>query len=174
MEAYLLDTNVISDWLVETKQRHEAVSEKAEQAAREQAVLLTSAVVLEEIEYGLAAMGKVAREVLAEFRAQVDRQFVRKRLLLDVSRSTSIVYGDLRAKLFEKFGPKDRRTKKRQVDELTDPTTSKKLGIRENDLWIAAQAVERNLVLVSNDHHIRRIREVAPELRVEDWASGGS
>ena len=46
--------------------------------------------------------------------------------------------------------------------------TSKRLEIQENDLWIVAQAVERNLVLVSNDA-MKRIREIAPDLVVEDW-----
>lgn len=50
-----------------------------------------------------------------------------------------------------------------------DPVTAKELGIDENDLWIAAQSIEHNLILVSNDK-MARIREVAgPVLDVEDW-----
>ncbi len=173
MKGYLLDTNAICDWFDETKPRHTAVSEKAEQVAREQAVVLTSAIVLGEIEYGIAAIGQDEQHSLSEFRTQVNRQFVQKRLLLNVSRSTTSVYGNLRARLFEKFAPKSRRRKGLRPEELIDPITSKELGIQENDLWIAAQAIERNLVLVSNDA-IKRIREVASELRVEDWAADES
>jgi len=53
---------------------------------------------------------------------------------------------------------------------LVDPVTAKVLGIQENDLWIAAQAIERNLILVTNDG-MSRIREIASELRIEDWGS---
>ena len=43
------------------------------------------------------------------------------------------------------------------------------LGIDENDLWIAAQAIEHNLVLVTNDE-MKRIKHVAgPVLDIEDW-----
>lgn len=56
-------------------------------------------------------------------------------------------------------------------------TTAPELGIDENDLWIVAQAVERNLVLVTSDK-MRRIRKTIRELhsgfRVEDWAKPGN
>lgn len=170
MKGYLLDTNAVSDWFDATRPRHAAVSDKAEHCARANAALLTSTVVLGEIEYGIRVAPKDKTQTLDELRAQVEIQFVGKRFLLDVSRSTTIVYGDLRARLFEKYAPRNKRKKGLRPEELTCPVTSKKLGIQENDIWIAAQAIERNLVLVSNDAHMKRIRDIAPELRVEDWA----
>jgi len=119
-------------------------------------------------------IGQDEQHSLAEFRDQVVKQFAQKRLLLNVSRSTTSVYGDLRARLFEKYAPRKKRTKRRRPEQLQSPVTSKELGIHENDLWIAAQAIERNLVLVSNDAHMKRIRDVAPELQVEDWRVGSS
>lgn len=173
MKGYLLDTNAICDWLDESKPRHAAVSKKVEQAAQAQAVMVTSSIVLGEVEYGIAATGGKAKQSLVEFRAQVAKQFAQKRLLLSVSRSTTTIYGELRAKLFEKFAPKNRRTKGLRPEEMLDPVTAKELGIQENDLWIAAQAIERNLVLVTNDA-MARIQEVASELKVEDWAAVAS
>ena len=170
MKGYLLDTNAVSDWFDATKARHAVVSDKAEHCARANAVLLTSTVVLGEIEYGIRTAPKGMLQVLNDLRAQVDVQFVHRRFLLDVSRFTTIVYGDLRARLFEKYAPRNKRTKKLRPEQLQCPVTSKELGIQENDIWIAAQAIERNLVLVSNDAHMKRIRNIAPELRVEDWA----
>lgn len=170
MKGYLLDTNAICDWLDRTKPRHDAVSKKVEQAASDQAIILTSSIVLGEIEYGIAAVGANEHHPLLEFRAQVAKQFAQERLLLNVSRSTTLVYGNLRARLFEKFGPKAKRKKGLRAEELVDPTTSKELGIQENDLWLVAQAIERNVILVTNDS-MERIREVVPELRVEDWAA---
>ena len=50
---------------------------------------------------------------------------------------------------------------------------ARELGIDENDLWIVAQAVERNLVLVTSDK-MWRIRETVcelyPDFGSEDWA----
>jgi len=72
--------------------------------------------------------------------------------------------------LFEKCAPRRRRTKARRPEELTDPVTSKLLGIQENDLWIAAQAFERRFVLVSNDAMNRIASIFTPEeFSVEDW-----
>ena len=77
----------------------------------------------------------------------------------------------MRAGLFRKFGPKSRRPK--WAEELADPTTAKLLGIQENDIWIAAQALQFSFVLVTNDKMLP-VRQVAPELRIENWARSGA
>jgi len=168
MKGYLLDTNAISDWLDSTRPRHDAVSERIDQCARAKAVLLTSTVVLGEIEYGIRVSPKGKAQFLDQLLAQVDAQFVNRRLLLEVSRSTTAVYGEVRGRLFERYATRDKRRKGLRPEELVCPVTSKVLGIQENDLWIAAQAIDRNLVLVSSDR-MQRIQDVAPELKVEDW-----
>jgi predicted nucleic acid-binding protein len=169
MKGYLLDTNAVSDWLDSTKPRHASVSRRIEELAAAKALLLTSTVVLGEIEYGIKVAPQERQQSLDKLRAQVDIEFVHKRLLLDVTRSTTLVYGDLRARVFEKYAGKERK-KGLRPEQLVCPITSKDLGIQENDLWIAAQAIERHLVLVSNDA-MMQIREVATELDVEDWGS---
>lgn len=81
---------------------------------------------------------------------------------------TANKYGELRALLFEKYLPGKRKPGLRP-EQLIDPVTSLELGIQENDLWIAAQAMARNLTLVTNDK-LSRIREVAgDELHIENW-----
>ena len=100
------------------------------------------------------------------------KDFVGKRLpdVLHIQRSTSIPYGQIRATLFKKFAPKNRRNGLRPC-QLVDPVTATSLGIQENDLWIAAQAVEFNLVLVTHDRTIH-LKEVAADfLEFEDWAA---
>ncbi|HBL53141.1 MAG TPA: twitching motility protein PilT, partial [Syntrophaceae bacterium] len=42
-----------------------------------------------------------------------------------------------------------------------------KLQIDENDLWLCAQAKERNLVLLTAENKINRIKAVVPEIRIE-------
>ena len=59
-------------------------------------------------------------------------------------------------------------------EQLIDRFTWLELGSLENDLWIAAQAISRNLTLVTNDSNkgMKRIREAAGEsLYIENWAA---
>ncbi len=56
----------------------------------------------------------------------------------------------------------------RWVEAWSDRVTGQLLQFDENDLWIAAQAVERNLVVVTSDPDFTRIIAPAvPELRVQ-------
>ena len=119
-----------------------------------------------EIEYGYHVAP--AKQVL---KVEAVREFVRRQLprVLDIRKTTAEVYGDLKARLFEKHAWRHRKTKIRRPEELIDPVTSKELSIQENDLWMAAQAIERNLVFVAADK-MNRIRNVAPELIIENWS----
>ena len=86
-------------------------------------------------------------------------------LVLEMDKHTVEPYSDLRAALFKKYSPKDKRgrLKAKWPEELCEKTTSKELGIQENDIWIAAQAVQYNLILVSGDY-MRRLQEVSTDL----------
>lgn len=165
VQGYLLDTNTIAYWFSESRPEHRCVTEKV--ASRPvTSPLRVSAISLGEIEYGHKANPQEGRET------QVLRdQFVREQLpiVLDVRKTTKMYYGELRAQLFERFAPRKGR-KGLRPEQLVDPISSLALTIQENDLWIAAQAIEHNLVLVTSDHDMWRIQEVAPELMVEDWA----
>lgn len=82
-------------------------------------------------------------------------------------------YGELRG-LLAKEMPK--RKKGLDPERLVDRFTWLELGSLENDLWIAAQAMTRNLTLVTNDTNIgmARIRKVAGEsLHIDNWAVNG-
>ncbi len=53
-------------------------------------------------------------------------------------------------------------------ERLIDKTSGATLGIQENDLWIAAIAVEYNMRLVSDDK-MKHIQEAWPTLKVIPW-----
>lgn len=79
-------------------------------------------------------------------------------------------YGELRGLLTNKL-PK--RKKGFNPEQLVDRFTWLELGSFENDLWIAALAISRNLTLVTNDNNkgMKRIREVAGKsLHIANWA----
>jgi len=83
-------------------------------------------------------------------------------------------YGELRAWLFNNCGPKVKKAKIKRAEELVNPTTGRELGIDENDIWIAAQAKTHNFVLVthdSNGNFGKLLKQFAPVLKIEDWAS---
>jgi tRNA(fMet)-specific endonuclease VapC len=73
---------------------------------------------------------------------------------------TSRIYGKLKAAIFDCFGPKDRSKRRR--------TRLESLGIGENDLWIAATAIQHDFTVVSGDHDFLRIQEAFP-LKLENW-----
>jgi predicted nucleic acid-binding protein len=79
-------------------------------------------------------------------------------------------YGELRGLLAGKL-PK--RKKGLNPEQLVDRFTWLEVGSLENDLWIAAQAISRNLTLVTNDNKagMKRIRDIAGKsLHVDNWA----
>jgi predicted nucleic acid-binding protein len=102
------------------------------------------------------------------------RQFIRgiapKEFLID--RHVTRDYGRIRARLFEKYGPREKKKKGLRPEQLVDSVTSLELKIQENDLWIVSQAITRGFVLVTNDRRsLRPLKEVAgDELHIENWA----
>ena len=80
--------------------------------------------------------------------------------LYPINLSISDIYGDLKGKLINKFGPKE-KAERRKFNIQT-------LGFGDNDLWIAATAIHYNLTVVSTDNDFRRIQQVY-SCPVEPW-----
>ncbi len=120
-----------------------------------------------EIEYGYNVMTSKERSREAPFRSFLVGQ---SPWTVSLDKHTAVEYGKLRAKLFEKFGPKEWKRKGLRPSQVTHPVPPCDLGIDENDLWIAAQAIRYGLTLVTNDK-IASIKTVAgTTLRIENWA----
>ncbi len=172
MPGYLIDTQTISYWFDGKSGGYPVLQAAAEARRSADAPVYISAISLGEIQYGHAADPVGAGLVRESFVKFVGEELPQ---VLMVSRHTAEPYGRIRAALFDKFGPNARKSKKKRAEELCDPTTGRELGIDENDLWIVAQAAERNLVLVTHDKMVR-IREALQEseigVRIEDWAAG--
>jgi tRNA(fMet)-specific endonuclease VapC len=69
-----------------------------------------------------------------------------------ITEDTATIYGQIKAALFNQFAPKDKN--KRRKTKVTD------LGFDENDLWIAAIALQNNLTVISRDTDFLRIQQV--------------
>jgi predicted nucleic acid-binding protein len=161
----LLDTNIVSFWFNEKKNPEHARLVRHIEALPGGTPLRISAITLGEIEYGYRTLHTQNTALEAGF-----NQFVREQLpeVLRVQETTKTYYGSLRAQLFERYVPKKGKKALRLV-QLTDPITDQRLGIQENDLWIAAQAIEYNRVLVTHDR-MQHLQEVKSDLKIEDWA----
>ena len=170
MPGYLLDTQTITYWFDGPSGRYPAVDAKARQLPAE-SPLYISAITLGEIEYGHAVDPAGAGTKRSDF-----LKFIRQELpqVLNISHHTTESYGRVRARLVEKVPPPGGWGKKRRAEQMYDPVAARELGIDENDLWIVAQAIERNLVLVTHDR-MKRIKEavidIYPEFRVDDWTA---
>jgi len=165
VRGYLLDTNIVAYWFDEKSPEHVRVTERAT-AHPDQSPHFISAVTLGEIEYGHKVESGEPTSVQVKFMEFLQEQDL---YLVEIGRSTAAYYGSLRASLFDKYAPKKGR-KRLRLEQLIDPVTSPTLGIQENDLWIAAQAIEHNIVLVTHDR-LDHIRTVAGDvLGIEDWA----
>ena len=161
MDGYLLDTSAASILWDARHPDHERINAFFLNIAL--SPIWISIVVLAEVEYGL----KIAPKMDIARQNDVRKEMGQFRLVLDLDKHTVGPYSDLRAALFKEYAPKDlkgRVTKrKRRPEDLVDRTTAKKLGVQENDIWIAAQAIQYNLILVTRDR-MSRIVEVSSAL----------
>ena len=104
-------------------------------------------------------------------------RFVREKLplIVEVSKHTAEPYGRVRAKLVDRFPPPGGWSGKKRAEQLYNPIAARVFGFDENDLWLVAQAIERNLVLVTNDQMKRikeAVREIQPSFAFDNWAAG--
>jgi predicted nucleic acid-binding protein len=167
MRDFLLDTNIWSYWFdpENHSEQHANIKEQFERLPSS-ARLSISVISWGEIDYGYNVNRKKEESRETEFRKFISNVAP---WLVSINIHTAEIYGKLRAQLFEEYASK-KKMKRLRPEQLIDLVTSLELGIQENDLWIAAQAISRNLTLVTNDA-MEHIREVAGEsLHVDNWA----
>ncbi len=176
MRDFLIDTNIWSFWFDQGKEpQHSNVLKHVDELERiceeTQAPFRVwiSAITWGEIEYGYRAQTEEEQSLEVEF-----RQFIYDVGPIEfvVDKQAAREYGQIRGRLFEKYGPKDKKRKGLRPEQLIDPVTSLQLTIQENDLWIVAQAITRNLTLVTNDRKSLRplLAVTGNELHIENWA----
>ena len=115
---------------------------------------MTSVIVQGELLF-MAERSERRKDNLARVRA-----FLADIRVLDLDGPTAAAYADLKAALLAHYGPRDRARRSRfRLD---------KLGICENDLWIAATVIRHKLHLVSSDSDFERMRAVR-SFPLENW-----
>ena len=177
MPDYLLDTNILRFWYDAKCAEHASVLARVNQARQPDpqtnyvSRMYVSVVTLGEIEYGHRV---TQAPDLAKQAAYA--KFVREQcpVAIEIGKHVAEQYGEMRAWLFNNCTPSTRKSKARRAEELVNPTTGKELGIDENDIWIAAQAMTHNLALVTHDSRRnfgKVLTQFKPALTVEDWTS---
>ena len=110
--------------------------------------LFVSVVTIGEIEFGHRAAQTPDLAKQSQYTTFVREQCP---VSLEVVEHVARHYGKLKAWLFNNRHDKKKRTRAERSRQLVGPITAKELHADENDLWIAAQAMAFNLVLVTND-----------------------
>lgn len=145
---YLLDTNHCFRLVARDPRILAALDSRSDSR------LTTSVVVAGELRYGAMISGRQIENSAAveDFLAWIDQ--------VGISSETSELYAGLKSRLLIRFGPKD-RIRRRGFDLAG-------LGFNDNDLWIAASAIERGATLVSQDGDFRRMAAIEA-LPLENW-----
>jgi tRNA(fMet)-specific endonuclease VapC len=89
------------------------------------------------------------------------RTFLRRIHVYPIDLEIATLYGEFKAELIQFYGPKEREKRKRiRLSEI---------GVSENDLWIAATAIQHELIVVSADRDFQRMQQVRA-FGLESWA----
>jgi len=164
LNGYLLETNTLSALLGPDHPKH-AAAVATVQGIPEDALKFISCVTLAELQFGkelIAVFTGQAPPHLASVLAQAAAGAV-----IDITRHTAASYAQLKAKLAHTYLNKwMRKDRSRWVENWVDKATGEKLQVDENDLWICAQALEHDLILVTADAKIERIRSANPALQL--------
>ncbi|MDJ0600170.1 MAG: PIN domain-containing protein [Crocosphaera sp.] len=145
---YLLDTNHYSRIIF----RDENLCKKVSQIG--ESFIFTNVIVGSELIF-IAQKSNYPDENLAKVTA-----FLNDINLYSLNEETANIYGHLKGKIINQFGPKE-KARKRKI-------TIDKLGISDHDLWITATAIQEHLTIVSRDKDFLRINQVH-QFTLENW-----
>lgn len=164
MNGYLLETNTLSALLGLDHAKH-AAAVATVQGLPDEALKFISCVTLAELQFG--------KELITAFTGQTPPHLTSilaqaaAGAILDVTRHTAANYAELKAKLAHTYLDKwMRKDRPRWVENWIDKATGQKLQVDENDLWLCAQAREHDLILVTADAKIARIRTADPTVQL--------
>ena len=156
MSGYLLDTCVVRRWYARDPNVELRMSLLAGNVP-----LFISAITIGEIEFGHSSPDATDLRKQAHFRRWIRETFEIPQL--PVTEATAQEYAKFRRRLFDKFDKKGKFTENRE-DKL-----GQKVHVDENDLWLVAQACERNLSFITQDNMIRIQEVVDSDVDITVW-----
>ena len=117
-------------------------------------LITTSVIVRGELLFGAHKSGRLI-DSLTKIEA-----FFEDITVYPIDKTTSDIYGNLKNTILNQFGPKDKNKRRNFKVES--------LGFKDNDLWIVSTAIQYRLILVSEDHHVLRLKGING-LTIESW-----
>lgn len=162
MDGFLLDTSVLSAYLDPIHRSH-ADTRRAVDALHSEAPRYVSAVSLAELTFGANLAEAFGMGDLPTLQAIV--QQAQGYGVLEITKHTAAAYADLKTNLAKRYLAKaSRRDRPRWLEDWVDKTTGQNLQVDENDLWMCAQAKERDLIFVTADDGTQRIADADHEV----------
>lgn len=163
-DAYLLDTSIASIAFDVANRSHAQIRSRLSTLGQSSVSICSASV--GEVEYGLQVSPAIDPSRHASVRSNLLQYQI-----LDIDRHTARVYGQIRGHIFRRHGTRDARgrVREKRPEELLEATTSRELGIQENDLWIVSVAVQYNLRLITRDR-MERILAAARDVHSYDRA----
>ena len=162
MICYLFDTNIWSNWY---RKDHDIIG-KVGRLGKNDHIILSPVV------WGEAVYGANVQPVRDCFDFSEYSRLIKTNsspVICKIDEHTAKTYGELRAKLFEAYAPRPKKTNKLRLEELKCPASSNELQIQENDLWLVAQAIVYNYTFVTRDK-MNAIKSITPkEFKCENW-----
>lgn len=163
MPGYLLDTSVLSAYYYEQHTHHHVAKTEIDRLPPA-ASQFVSPISLAEIEFGIQLAELQGANTLVELRDRLER--IREHARLPITHHTSHAYAHLRSRLASRVNV-TRKGRPRWLEEWVDAASNQKLQVDENDLWIAAQAFERDLTVLTLDGDFRTFSAIEPTLRIQ-------
>jgi tRNA(fMet)-specific endonuclease VapC len=163
VDGYLFDTSALSAYLNEGHSFHASASARID-ALPSDSLKLVSIITLAEIDYGIRLAERAGSARLVEYRERLE--IIKRYAPLDMTGHTSESYAELKACIASHMSRRPNKKMPRWIEDWIDNSSAKRLQIDENDLWICAQAKERDLILVTGDDDIRRVTSYDPSLRI--------
>lgn len=163
MRGYLLDTSALSAYY-NNQHLHHARALALLDHLEADALLLVSVISIAEIEYGIKLAEFHNSSHLPELRERAKR--IKDHAQLPVTHHTSEVYADLKLKLAQTRIRPGKKKMPRFLEDWADRGSGKALQIDENDLWICAQAKERDVALITADTDFRAFEAADRGIRI--------
>lgn len=165
MDGYLLETSLLSALLDSRHVKHVTARATVE-SFDSSALKYVSVIAIGELVFGqrlIEAFAGSSPRVISEVIRQAETHSI-----LDVTRHTAREYGELKCNLAKTYLEKAiRNDRPRWLENWIDKATGQTLQVDENDLWMCAQARERNLILVTADAKMVRISTADPAVRIK-------
>ena len=163
MAGYLLDTSTLIALMNGGSRFHQPTSDFLEALTAED-ITFVSPISLGEIRSGVESIFAIKGQ--RPLTAAQTLQRAESYDLLTIDRHVAQAYGQLKAAMAARFLAKA-SARRAHLEDWIHNVTGARLNVNENDLWICAQAFERDLVAVTCDRDFERVRQAEPRLRLQ-------